>query len=169
MIFFINSYQIFLLLLFIDSSTEYNPYLKTSVLRSLIQKRQILDGTAKSGGVAPKPPGSDSGSSHTIVSSSSSTQQSPIHPRFSSTLTTTILMRNDLAQDRSVKDTISSNSNSKTGLIASILAPTGIVGVIGAVIGTLFYKKNQNNSLANEAQGFLSRIFNRNSNEIIKK
>ncbi|CAF4532295.1 unnamed protein product, partial [Rotaria socialis] len=139
----------------------------TSLLKSLIQKRQILNGTAKSGGVTPKPPGSDSSSSHTIISASS-TQQSPIHQIFSSTLTTTILMRNDLAQDRSVKDTILSNSNSKTGLIASILAPTGIVGVIGAVIGTLFYKKNQNNSLANGAQGFLSRIFNRNSNEIIK-
>ena len=45
--------------------------------------------------------------------------------------TTKIIINNELVEDRSNKDTVSSNSSSKAGLIASILAPTGILGLIG--------------------------------------
>ncbi|CAF4716623.1 unnamed protein product [Rotaria sp. Silwood1] len=156
---FVISYQIFVFILIISSSIEYNSYLKTSLLKSLIQRRQLLDGIAKNDGVAPKPPGSDNSFNQNAISHL--TQQSIIKQIFS---TTAILIKNDLVEDRSIKDTSSSNSKSKASLIASILAPTGIVGLIGSIIGILFYKNNQNNSSINDTKGFFSKLFSKNSN-----
>lgn len=135
--------------------------MKSSLLKSLIHRRQILDGTARNDGVPPKPPGSDSSFINAIISSL--TQYSSI-----TQASTTVLMRNNLTQARSNQDLNSSNSNSKSSLIASILAPTGIVAVIGAIVGALFYKKNQSNSFINDTRGLFNRIFNTNSNSIVE-
>jgi hypothetical protein len=157
---YIISYEILLLILIIYSSTEQNVRTKTLLLKSLIQRRQILDGTAKSGGVAPKPPGSDQVFSRNPVSSLSTANQ-----MFSITTISTMLA-SDLAEDRSIKETVSPNSSSKSGLIAAILAPTGILGLIGAAVGAFLYKKNQTNSTTSENTGFFSRFFSGNSNAI---
>jgi len=159
---FIISYQIIFFLLIIYSSIELNSHSKTPVLKSLIQRRQILDGTAKSGGVAPKPPGSDHVFSNNPISFI--TQRSTIQQIFSMTVTTT--KTNELSEDRSIKDTASSNSSSKSSLIASILAPTGILGLIGAAVGAFLYKKNQTNSSTNDNRGIFSQFFSGNSNAI---
>lgn len=167
---FIISYKIFsLLLIIVYSSIGINSPLKISLFKSLIQRRQLLDGTAKSGGVAPKPPGSDNVFSNNPVSSL--TQLSTIQQIFStqsSATTTSSMIINEVAEDRSIKDTASSNSSSKSSLLASILAPTGILGVIGAAVGAFLYKKNQTNSSTNDNGGFLSKFFSGNSNAIIQ-
>ncbi|CAF3990919.1 unnamed protein product [Rotaria sp. Silwood2] len=162
---FIISYQIFVFVLVVSSSVEYNSYIiKTSLLKSLIQRRQLLDGTAKNDGIAPKPPDSDISFNQNAISHL--TQQSIINQIFSTTIT--IIIKNDLAEDRSIKDTSSSKSKSKASLIASILAPTGIVGLIGSIIGILFYKNNQTNSSINDTKGFFNKLFSKNSNAIIE-
>lgn len=155
----------FSFLLIIYSTSE----LQTPLLKSLIQRRQLLDGTAKSGGVAPKLPGSD----HVFNNNnpvSSLTQRSTIQQMLSklSTTSTTTMRINEVAEDRSIKDTASSNSSSKSTLLASILAPTGILGLIGTAVGFFLYRKNQTNSSTNENLGFLSQFFNRNSNAMIE-
>lgn len=160
---YIISYQILLFILIVYSSTDQNAPIKTLLLKSLIQRRQLLDGTAKSGGVAPKPPGSDHVFSRNPVTSLS--QRSTANQMLSVT-TSSMMLVSDLAEDRSIKDTVSSNSSSKAGLIASIVAPTGILGLIGAVVGAFLYKKNQTNSTTNENTGFFSRFFSGNSNAI---
>ncbi|CAF3820018.1 unnamed protein product [Rotaria sordida] len=162
----IISYQIFIFFLFISLSIEYNLHFKTSLLKSLIQRRQLLDGTAKNDGVSPKPPGSDSSFNQNFISYL--TQQTILNHIFPTITTTTIIIKNDLVDDRSIKDTSSSNSKSKASLIASILAPTGILGLIGSIIGILFYKNNQTNSSINDTKGFFSKFFNKNSNGIIE-
>jgi hypothetical protein len=162
---FIISYQIFFFfLLIIFPSIELNSHLKSPLLKSLIQRRQILDGTAKSGGVAPKPPGSDHVFNNNPVAFSS---PQPTSNQIFPMLTTTIII-NELEEDRSIKETASTNSSSKSGLLASILAPTGILGLIGAVVGAFLYKKNQTNSATNDNTGFLNNFFSRNSNAIIQ-
>ena len=151
---------ILLFLLLIHSSIELN----SPLFKSLIQRRQILDGTAKSGGVAPKPPGSDNAFSNNAVTSL--TQQSTLTSQLLTTTTTKI--NNELAEDRSIKDTASSKASSKAGLIASIVAPTGILGLIGAAVGAFFFKKNQTNSAAaNDTRGFFNNFFSGNSNAVI--
>jgi uncharacterized membrane protein YeaQ/YmgE (transglycosylase-associated protein family) len=75
------------------------------------------------------------------------------------------MLASDLAEDRSIKETVSPNSSSKSGLIAAILAPTGILGLIGAAVGAFLYKKNQTDSTS-ENTGFFSRFFSGNSNAI---
>jgi len=162
---FIIPYQIFFFLVIIYSSIELNSHLKTPLLKSLIQRRQLLDGTAKSGGVAPKPPGSDHVFSNNPVSSL--TQRLTIE-QILSTSATTRKINEVTEEDRSIKNTASSNSSSKSSLIASILAPTGILGLIGAAVGAFFYKKNQTNSSTNDNRGFLSQFFSGNSNAIIQ-
>ena len=163
----INTSQILLLLLIFYSVFELTFHLKTPLLKSLIQRRQLLDGTAKSGGVAPKPPGSDDVFDHNPVSSSS--KQSTINQMLSITTTsstaTPILIR-DAEEDRSIKDTMSSTSNSKSSLLASILAPTGVVGLLGAVLGAFLYKKNQTNPMNSGTGGFFSNFFSGNTNAI---
>jgi hypothetical protein len=163
---FIISYQIIFFLLIIYSSIELNSHLKTPLLKSLIQRRQILDGTAKSGGVAPKPPGSDHVFNNNPVSFSS--PQPTSNQIFPMLTTTTTIIINELEEDRSIKETASTNSSSKSGLLASILAPTGILGLVGAVVGAFLYKKNQTNSATNDNTGFLNNFFSRNSNAIIQ-
>ena len=128
--------------------------LTSPLYRSFIQRRQLLDGTAKSGGVAPKPPGSDKSFNNNAAVTSS---HSPM------TSATTSLANGNL-QDRAVKDTVSPTSKSKAGLIASIVAPTGILGIIGSVVGAFLYKKNQAGSTTSSAGGFLSSLFSGNSN-----
>jgi hypothetical protein len=125
-----------------------------------------LDGTAKSGGVAPKPPGSDNVFSNNPVSFL--TQQTTIQQMFSMSSTATTMRISELVEDHSSQDKASSDSISKGGLIASILAPTGILGVIGGVVGAFLYKKNQTNSSTNDNRGFLSQFFSGNSNAIIQ-
>jgi hypothetical protein len=159
---FIKSSQIILFFLIIHSSTQLNSHFKKLLVKSLIQRRQVLDGTAKSGGVAPKPPGSDNVFSNDGVTSL--TQKSTTDNRLS--MTTKIIINNESADDRSIKDTVSTTSSSKAGLIASIVAPTGILGLIGAAVGAFFFKKNQTNSSTNDATGFLSKLFSGNSNAI---
>jgi hypothetical protein len=162
---FIIPYQIFFFLLIIYSSIELNSHLRTPLLKSLIHRRQLLDGTAKSGGVAPKPPGSDNVFSNNPMSSL--TQQSTMQQIFSSSATTRKI--NEVTEeDRSIKDTASTDSSSKSSLLASILAPTGILGLIGAAVGAFLYKKNQTNSSTNDNRGFLSQFFSGNSNAIIQ-
>jgi hypothetical protein len=159
----IISYQILFFLLIVYSSIERNIHFKTPLFKSLIQRRQLLDGTAKSGGVAPKPPGSDHVFSNNPITSL--TQRTTNNQIFPTTTTTTQIIINESAGDRSIKDTASSNSISKAGLIASIVAPTGILGVIGAAIGAFFYKKNQP---TNDNGGFFSNLFSGNSNAIVQ-
>lgn len=137
-------------LLLLHSST----LLSSPLHRSLIQRRQLLDGIARSGGVAPKPPGSSA--------SDSSFQPSSSLPWLTSFTTTTMMvLLNDKADERSMKETNESQSKSKAGLIAAIAAPTGILGIVGAAIGAFLYKKNQSNSSNNA--GFLSQFFNTNA------
>ncbi|CAF1189868.1 unnamed protein product [Adineta steineri] len=158
----IISYQIFFFLFYllhISLSIKLYAPSKTSLRKSLIQRRQLLDGTAKSDGVAPKPPGSDNFFNNNIITSL--TQQTTIHYTYS---TTSKLIKDELANDRSIKDQTSSQSSSKAGLIASIVAPTGILGVIGAAVGAYFFKKNQTNSSTNENGGFFSNLFSSNFN-----
>ena len=162
---YIISCQILLIIiLIVDSSTEQNVSIKTLLLKSLIQRRQLLDGTAKSGGVAPKPPGSDQVFSRNSVTGLS--QQTTTARQMLSVTTSSMTPVSGSAEDRSIKDTVSSNSSSKSGLIASILAPTGILGLVGAVVGAFLYKKNHTNSTTNENTGFFSRFFSGNSNAI---
>lgn len=143
------------LIILISLLLSYSSIESSSYSKRLL-RRQILDGTAKNAGVAPKPPGSD----HSFQQSTSY-QAIP-------TMTITAIVTEESINDRSIKDKVSSNSNSKTSLIASILAPTGIVGVIGAVIGAVFYKKNQTNSSTNNIQGLFSKFFASNSNAIVE-
>ena len=155
---------ILLSLLLTHSSIELN----SPLFKSLIQRRQILDGTAKSDGVAPEPPGSDNAFRNNAASSL--TQQSTLaSPLSTTTTTTTPKINNELTEDRSIKDTASSNASSKAGLIASIVAPTGLLGLIGAAVDNFFYKKNQTNAAAaNDTAGFFNNFFSGNSNAIIE-
>ena len=149
---------------------QVNPSFQVSLLKSLIQRRQILDGTAKSGGVAPKPPGSDQVFNQNQFSNPTTIQPGQTHLTGSiavttTTTTTTRKSYDDESDERSIKDTVSSNSSSTGGLIASILAPTGIVGIVGAVVGALLYKKNHtNSSTSNGITGFFSHLFSSNTN-----
>jgi hypothetical protein len=115
--------------------------------------------------VAPKPPGSDNVFSNNVITSL--TQQSTVNQIYP-TVTTTTLIINDIVEDRSIKETASTNTQSKAGLIASIVAPTGILGVIGAAVGAFFYKKNQTNASTNDTGGFFSNLFSGNSNAIVQ-
>lgn len=141
---------ILLFILIFDSSIS----LQTRLLKSLIQRRQILDGTAKSDGVASKSPGSD----HVFDQHSVSTLS-----QGSTIANTTSVRIRDAGEDRSIKQTLSSNSSSKSNILASILAPTGVLGLLGLVVSAFLYKKNQTNSTNS---GFLSHFFNRNINAI---
>lgn len=158
----IIGYHILLFVVIFDLSVSLALHFKTPLLNSLIQRRQILDGTAKSGGVAPKPPGSDHVFDQHPVSSVS--QVSTMIPMSSITTTATTAIRiREAEEDRSIKETLSSNSSSKSNLLASILAPTGVLGLLGLAVSAFLYKKNQTNSVNS---GFLSNFFNRNTNAI---
>ena len=131
------------ILIFVILLLHSSNILCSSLHSLLIHRRQLLDGTAKSGGVAPKPPGSDSS-----INSHSSAR---------SHLSTSISV-NEKADERSVKETVQSKSSSKAGLIAAIAAPTGILGVIGAAVGAFFLKKNQSSSSTSNVGGMVSRF-----------
>ena len=126
-----------------------------------IERRQLLDGTAKNDGVAPKPPGSDNVFRNNIVAALPTRKTE--HQLVS---TTTKQNVNEFASDRSNKEKVKSNSSSNAGLIASIVAPTGILGIIGAAVGAFFYKKNQTNSSSYDFRGFLNNLFSANSNTV---
>ncbi|CAF0848405.1 unnamed protein product [Adineta ricciae] len=126
-----------------------------------IQRRQLLDGTAKNDGVAPKPPGSDNVFENNIITAL--TTRKTEHKLVS---TTTKQNANEFANDRSNKETVTSNSSSNASLIASIVAPTGILGIIGAAVGAFFYKKNQTNSSSYDIRGFFNNLFSANSNAV---
>ena len=110
-----------------------------------IKRRQLLDGTAKSGGVAPKPPGDLS-----VPMSSINVPTS---------LSSTIRLVPATIEERSIKEATNTQSKSKSGLIAAIAAPTGILGIIGALIGAFVYKKNNLNSAMTTAGGLFQTIF----------
>jgi hypothetical protein len=164
MTYIISNQILLIIILIVYSSPEQNVPIKSLLLKSLIQRRQLLDGTAKSGGVAPKPPGSDHVFSRNPVTGLS--QQSTAKQMLSITTSSMMPVSDSAAEDRSIKDTVSSDSSSKSGLIASILAPTGILGLVGVVVSAFLYKKNQTNSTTNENTGFFSRFFSGNSNAI---
>lgn len=137
--------------------------------RSLIQRRQLLDGTAKSDGVAPKQPGISSSTNSDLKTSISfvfSTSQTMLTTTKGTT--TALTMLNEKIDERSMKETSNSNSKSKAGLITAIAAPTGLLGIVGTVIGAFLYKKNQSNSSSNSnSRGFLNQILNFTGNSIL--
>ena len=142
----IASCELIVLVVLIYSSN----IVRSSLHSVLIHRRQLLDGTAKSGGVAPKP--RDGDSSVGLFSSA----RPPL-------LSTSDFVHEKLDQ-RSVKETAQPKSSSKAGLIAAIAAPTGILGIVGAAVGAFLFKKNQSNSATDNIGGIISRFFGANAN-----